>query len=54
MTRPYTEYQQSDISWLGKVPKHWAKNKFKFLLNEKTKTQNLELPCGSISFGHVV
>lgn len=54
MMRPYTEYQQSDISWLGKVPKHWTKNKFKFLLNEKTKTQNLELPCGSISFGHVV
>lgn len=52
--RPYTEYQQSDISWLGKVPKHWTKNKFKFLLNEKPKTQNLELPCGSISFGHVV
>ncbi len=51
---PYTEYQQSDISWLGKVPKHWTKNKFKFLLNEKTKTQNLELPCGSISFGNVV
>ncbi|WP_017019143.1 restriction endonuclease subunit S [Aliivibrio fischeri] len=54
MMRPYTEYQQSDISWLGKVPKHWTKNKFKFLLNEKTKTQNLELPCGSISFGHIV
>ncbi|HCG6467020.1 hypothetical protein DC364_08130 [Vibrio vulnificus] len=54
MMRPYTEYQQSDISWLGKIPKHWTKNKFKFLLNEKPKTQNLELPCGSISFGHVV
>ncbi|EDR0183933.1 restriction endonuclease subunit S [Vibrio metschnikovii] len=54
MMLPYTEYQQSDISWLGKVPKHWAKNKFKFLLNEKPKTQNLELPCGSISFGNVV
>lgn len=54
MKRPYTEYQQSDISWLGKVPKHWTKSKFKFLLNEKTKTQNLELPCGSISFGNVV
>lgn len=54
MMRPYTEYQQSDISWLGKVPEHWTKNKFKFLLNEKTKTQNLELPCGSISFGCVV
>jgi type I restriction enzyme S subunit len=54
MMHPYTEYQQSDISWLGKVPAHWTKNKFKFLLNDKTKTQNLELPCGSISFGRVV
>ncbi|KHN89689.1 restriction endonuclease subunit S [Pectobacterium actinidiae] len=54
MMHPYTEYQQSDISWLGKVPKHWTKKKFKYLLNEKTKIQNLELPCGSISFGHVV
>lgn len=52
--RPYNEYQQSDLIWLGKVPKHWTKNKFKFLLYEKTKTQNLELPCGSISFGRVV
>lgn len=54
MMRPYTKYQPSDISWLGKVPKHWTKNKFKFLLNEKKKTQNLKLPCGSISFGRVV
>lgn len=54
MIRPYMEYQPTDISWLGQVPAHWVKNKFKFLLNEKTKVQNLALPCGSISFGRVV
>ncbi|MFQ2006331.1 restriction endonuclease subunit S [Aeromonas veronii] len=54
MIRPYMEYQSTDISWLGQVPAHWVKNKFKFLLNEKTKVQNLALPCGSISFGRVV
>lgn len=54
MMRPYMEYQPTDISWLGQVPAHWVKNKFKFLLNEKTKVQNLALPCGSISFGRVV
>lgn len=52
--RRYSEYQQTDIGWIGEVPGHWTKNKFKFLLREKVKTQNIELPCGSISFGNVV
>lgn len=52
--RGYSKYQQTDIGWIGDVPSHWSKNKFKFLLREKTKTQNIELPCGSISFGSVV
>lgn len=52
--RGYSKYQQTDIGWIGDVPSHWSKNKFKFLLREKTKTQNIELPCGSISFGNVV
>lgn len=50
----YSQYQQTDIGWIGAVPSHWSKNKFKFLLREKSKTQNVELPCGSISFGNVV
>jgi type I restriction enzyme S subunit len=52
--KPYQEYKASEIGWLGDIPSHWQKNKFKYLLREKTKTQNIELPCGSISFGKVV
>lgn len=52
--RGYSQYQQTDIGWIGDVPSHWSKNKFKFLLREKSKTQNIELSCGSISFGDVV
>lgn len=54
MKNPYQEYKASEIGWLGEIPSHWQKNKFKYLLREKTKTQNIELPCGSISFGKVV
>ncbi len=54
MKNPYQEYKASEIGWLVDIPSHWQKNKFKYLLREKTKTQNLELPCGSISFGKVV
>lgn len=54
MKNPYQEYKASEIGWLGDIPSHWQKNKFKYLLREKTKTQNIELPCGSISFGKVV
>ncbi len=54
MKKPYQEYKASEIGWLGDIPSHWQKNKFKYLLREKTKTQNIELPCGSISFGKVV
>lgn len=50
----YSEYKDSGVGWLGDIPSTWEKNKFKFLLREKTKTQNIDLPCGSISFGSVV
>ena len=54
MRHAYSQYQQTDIGWIGDVPKHWSKKKFKYLLSEKPKTQNIELSCGSISFGSVV
>lgn len=52
--RGYSDYKDSGVGWLGDVPASWQKNKFKFLLREKNKTQNIGLPCGSISFGNVV
>lgn len=50
----YSSYKDTSVGWLGRVPEHWKKNKFKYLLREKSKTRNIELPCGSISFGNVV
>lgn len=50
----FSQYQKTDIGWFGDVPSHWSMNKFKYLLREKPKTQNIELPCGSLSFGNVV
>lgn len=52
--KAYSEYKDSGVGWLGDIPSSWGKNKFKFLLREKPKTQNIDLPCGSISFGSVV
>lgn len=54
MSSQYPETKQSNIPWIGDAPIHWQESKFKFLLNEKKKTQNLSLPAGSISFGTVV
>ncbi|MCU8028171.1 restriction endonuclease subunit S [Shewanella sp. SM73] len=52
--KAYPEYKESGVDWLGEVPRHWNKIKFKWILKEKTKTSNPLLPAGSISFGEVV
>ncbi|HEY0719915.1 MAG TPA: restriction endonuclease subunit S [Gammaproteobacteria bacterium] len=52
--RTYPSYRETGEGWIGAVPTHWEQNKFKHLLKEKPKTQNVDLPCGSISFGKVV
>ncbi|MFV8356849.1 restriction endonuclease subunit S [Flavobacterium sp. XS1P32] len=36
------------------MPEHWEEKKFKHIFSEKKKTTNIELNCGSISFGKVV
>ncbi|WP_420001380.1 restriction endonuclease subunit S [Acinetobacter sp. LF10] len=50
----YAEYKDSEIVWMGNVPSHWTSERFKWLLTEKLKTSNCDLPAGSISFGEVV
>lgn len=50
----YAEYKDSEIVWMGNVPSHWTSKRFKWLLTEKLKTSNCDLPAGSISFGEVV
>lgn len=48
------EFKESGVEWIGKIPKHWEVIKFKHLFYEKKKTHNINLNCGSISFGKVV
>ena len=50
----YAEYQDSGVVWMGNVPIHWTCERFKWLLTEKLKTSNPDLPAGSISFGEVI
>jgi type I restriction enzyme S subunit len=50
----YSEYKESGIVWVGKVPDHWQPVRFKHVLLEKKKTSNPSLEAGSISFGNVV
>ena len=32
--KPYPEYKDSDLPWLGEIPKHWEVRRFKYLLGE--------------------
>ena len=50
----YAKYKKSRESWLVEIPEHWEEKKFKHIFSEKKKTTNIDLPCGSISFGKVV
>lgn len=54
MFKKYSEYKDSGVEWLGEVPNHWEIAKFKRLFFEKKKSTNIQLNCGSISFGKVV
>jgi len=50
----YDSYKDSGVEWVGNIPEHWEIIKIKYLMNEKKKTYNMNLNCGSISFGKVV
>lgn len=50
----YSAYKDSGVEWLGEVPEHWELKKFKRVFYEVKKRTNVELNCGSISFGKVV
>lgn len=50
----YDNYKDSGVSWLEAIPKHWELKRFKHLFKEKKITHNVDLKCGSISFGKVV
>ena len=50
----YDNYKPSGVEWLGDIPEHWEVKRFKHIFSEKKKETNIELNCGSISFGKVV
>lgn len=52
--KQYDNYKPSGVDWLGEVPEHWEIKKVKRLFVEKKKETNVELNCGSISYGKVV
>ena len=52
--KAYPEYKNSNLTWMGDIPKDWEQKKFKWIFEEKKKVSNLKLPAGSISFGNVV
>ncbi len=52
--KPYSQYKDSGVAWLGEIPQEWNSIKFKHVFLEKKKKNNLLLDCGSISFGEVV
>lgn len=33
--KPYADYKESELPWLGKVPAHWDKRRMKFLFKER-------------------
>jgi type I restriction enzyme S subunit len=50
----YETYKDSGVEWLGEIPEHWELKRFKHIFKEKKISHNVELNCGSISFGKVV
>ena len=50
----YPKYKDSGVAWIGEIPEGWEVNKIQYILHEKKKAHNIELNCGSISFGKVV
>jgi len=54
VTPKYESYKASGEAWIGEIPEHWEIKKLKHIFYEKKYKQNLDLNCGSISFGEVV
>ena len=50
----YPKYKDSGVEWLGQLPEHWTRYRFKNLFEQKQKVAGSMFPIGSISFGRVV
>jgi type I restriction enzyme S subunit len=51
---PNVKLKDSGVEWIGEIPEGWEVKKIKDILIEKKYTRNLNLNCGSISYGKVV
>ena len=52
--KPYPEYKDSGVEWIGEVPAHWGDTKLVRVFKEKGKDLTAQYPAGAISFGEVV
>jgi len=50
----YAEYKDSSEGWISEIPEHWELKKLKHIFYEKKHKANMNLNCGSISFGKVI
>jgi type I restriction enzyme S subunit len=46
--KPYPEYKDSGVSWVGEVPAHWESQKLRQVLIKKTERNRPELPLLSV------
>ena len=47
MMKAYPEYKESELVWMGKVPKNWDVKPLKYLISEPIKTGKLDVNAGS-------
>lgn len=50
--RPYAEYKDSGVEWLGEVPRHWRVQRIASLYRESNESGIHELPVLQISIHH--
>src|SRR5690554_4432174 len=46
--KPYPEYKESGVSWIGPIPKHWEMRKFRTILSSVNKRNRIDLPLLSV------
>ena len=46
--KPYPEYKDSGVSWLGEVPRHWEIRSLGSLVTARSKRQRPDLPLLSV------
>jgi type I restriction enzyme S subunit len=51
---PNVKLKDSGVEWIGEIPYGWEVKKIKDILIEKKYKRNLNLNCGSISYGKVI